>query len=212
LVRINLVHPKPKPELVGRFDGFTAAKGTIDDQLVLIGASPAAFVKGETGSWGVGLLDRAKTEFSFRVLGQGLQSVTPLTARLALAMEDTGYGKTRIARIDLVTGSRRDLAELAGAPAFVDAEAPPLVTVATNLGVALRNLETGVQMTLPDKPNVRRTEAGILVWTQGKPDTCSLYSPERFLKLASLVKVTEKKRGEPKAIEQSKPTKRIPPN
>jgi len=206
LVRVNLTLAKPKPELVGRFDGFSVASGAIDDQLVLVGASPAAFVKGEAGAWGVGSLDRAKGEFGFRPLGQGLRSATILSPRLALAMEDTGYGKVRVARIDLVSGARRDIAEVPGVPTLVDGQLPALAMISTNLGPALRNLETGAQVMLPVKPEVRRTSAGILVWGQGKPESCSLYSPERFLKLASVGKAAE-----PKQVEQSKPTKRIPP-
>lgn len=211
LVRVNLKLAKPKPELIGRFDGLSVARTLLDDQLVLIGASPAAFVRSETGAWGVGLLDRAKGEFAFNPLGQGLRSAIALSPRLALAMEDTGYGKVRVVRIDLVTGARRDVAELSGAPTFIDRETPALALVPTNLGDALRNLETGAQMSLPAKPVIRRTNAGILVWNEGQAETCTLYSPERFLKLASAAKVVGQKPNPAESVQQSKPTKRIPP-
>ncbi len=210
LVRVNLKLAKPKPELVGKMDGFSVATGKIDDQLVLVGASPAAFIKNESGAWGVGALDRTSSEFTFRPLGSGLRSVTALSPRLAIAMEDTGYGKIRVVRIDLVSGARRDIAELPGVPTLVDTAAPALVTVSSNLGPALRNLETGAEMSLPAKPAVRRTSAGILVWNVGQPETCALYSPERFLKLASAGK-PDPKATQPAKSEQSKPTKRIPP-
>lgn len=206
LVRVNLGQPKPKPELVGCFEGWSMAKGPIADKLVLLGTSPAVFSRNEDGSWGLAKFDRLKKEFSFTTLGQGLIDAVTLSPRLALAMEQTDYGKVRVTRMDLVSGARRDLAELSGNPSFLDAQMPPLVLVPTNLGPALRNLETGVQLNLPAKPVVRRTVAGILVWTEGKPETGALYSPERFLRLATVSKAPAK----PDAAQQSKVT-RVPP-
>jgi hypothetical protein len=205
LVRVNLSQAKPKPELVGKFEGRSMAKGAIDDKLVLIGTSPAAFTKNADGSWGLATFDRLKKEFAFKTLGQSLLDAVTLSPRLALAMEKTDYGKVRVTRMDLVTGARRDLAELSGEPAFLDAGLPPLVRVPTNLGPALRNLETGVQMNLPAKPVVRRTPAGIIVWPEGKPELGALYSPERFLRLATVGKVAA-----PAETGQS-PVKRTPP-
>lgn len=206
LVKVNLKTPKPKPELVGRFDGYSVAKGPIGDQLVLLGTSPASFVSQPDGGWGVGTYDRLKKEFGFKLLGRSLDAAVALSPRLALAMERTDYGKVRVARIDLVTGARRDVAEFSGSPAFVDSEIPPLVRVPTNLGSALRNLETGVQLNLPEKAEIRRTAGGILVWPGGRPEGASLYSPERFLKLASVGKTVPQ--GD---LPQSKPTIKKPP-
>lgn len=207
LVKVNLKQDKPKPELVGRFGGFTAARGQVDDQLVLVAGSPAAFVRTEDGKWGVSSYNRETNAFAFTPLGQSLRAATTLSPRLAIAMEDTGYGRVRVARIDLTTAARRDVAELVGEPKFVDSGVPPLAIVPTNLGLALRNLDTGVQMLLPEKPVVRRTDAGILVWAEGEPKSAALYSPERFLKLAVAAAPPATK----STTEQSKPTKRIPP-
>lgn len=206
LVRVNFSQAKPKPELVGRFEGTSMARGTLDDKLVLIGTSPGAFTRRDDGSWGLATFDRLSKEFAFKPLGESLLDVVTLSPKLALAMERTDYGKVRVARMDLVSGARRDLAELTGVPEFLDTGQPPLVWVPTNLGPALRNLETGVQMNLPEKPVVRRTPAGIIVWPTGKPELGALYSPERFLRLATVTKAPVT----PEKGQQSK-VKRTPP-
>ena len=83
-----------------------------------------------------------------------------------------------------------------------------MAIVPTNLGPALNNLDTGAELLLPDKPMVKRTAAGMLVWSTGKPSACVLYSPERFVKLAV---AAPDKVEKPAVRDQSKPTKRIPP-
>lgn len=223
LVKVNLGLSKPKPELVGKFEGMTPGGVPVDDQLLVAPAGPqgnpvlSALVRKADSTWGLATYDRLEKVFGFRAFGSGLLKAFPISSRLVLAMEATDYGKVRVARVDLTTGSRRELAELPGSPAFVDAEAPPLVKVATNLGLALRNLETGVQLNLPDKPVVRRTQAGILVWQDGKPEAAALYSPERFLRLATATKASappkpaDQAKPAPKSGEQSKPTVRKKP-
>jgi hypothetical protein len=205
LVKVNLKLPKPKPELVGKFDGFTVAKAAVDDQLLLLGSSPAAFVSRPDRGWGVGTFDRAKKAFAFQPLGLDLMDAIALSPRLALAMEKTDYGKVRVSRFDLVTGARRDVAELDGKPTFVDSSVPPLARVPTNLGEALRNLETGVQLMLPQNAIVRRTPAGLIIWPSRKPQLAALFAPERFLKLASV------KAAPPAETEQGSPTAHKPP-
>jgi len=223
LVKVNLGLAKPKPELVGRFEGMTPGGVAVDDQLMVAPAGPqgtpvlSALVRKTDATWGLATYDRLEKVFAFKSFGSGLLKAFPISSRLVLAMEATDYGKVRVARVDLTTGSRRELAELPGSPAFIDAEAPPLVKVPTNLGFALRNLETGVQLNLPDKPVVRRTQAGILVWQDGKPEGAALYSPERFLRLATATKAStqpkpvEQAKPPQKAREQSKPTVRKKP-
>ncbi len=184
LVKVNLKNPKPKPELVGKFDGLTVSHKPIDDRLIFIGDQLGAFVRKADDTWGTATVKDGK--FSIAPGGTALVDATMLSGRTAIVCEATTYGKTRIARMDLTSGARRDLAEVTGLPELVDGNMPPLAVVPTNLGPALRNLDTAAQVGLPANPMIRRTGAGILIFPTGKPEEAALYSPERFLKLATV--------------------------
>lgn len=186
LVKVNLGNAKPKPELIGRFEGFSLGMDPAD--ALLIGEQALIGVTRKADAWGVARYGLESKLFTFEPKGQSLAEAMALSGRTLLLSEITTYKKTRIVRYDIPTDSMRAIAEVTGKVSLVDGERPPLAVVQTNLGPALRNFETGVQATLPKDALVRRTPAGILIWPKGKPEEAAVYSPERFLRLARATK------------------------
>lgn len=186
LTKVDLSHERPKPELVGRFDGFSL--GLKPSESLMIGEQSIVTLTRRGPEWGVARFGLDSKLFTFDPKGQGLAEGMALSGRTLLLSEVTTYNKTRIVRFDIPTDSMRPVAEVAGKVSLVDGERPPLGLIQTNLGPALRNFETGVQMNLAADSVVRRTPAGVLVWPKGKPLDAAVYSPERFLRLARATK------------------------
>lgn len=186
LVKVNLTAEKPKPELVGRFDGF--ALGLRASESLMIGEQALVVLTKRGSEWGIGRFGLESKLFTFEPKGQGASEAMALSGRTLLLSEITSYNKTRIVRYDIPTDSMRPVAEVSGKATLVDGERPPLAIIQTNLGPALRNFETGVQTSLPADAVVRRTPAGILIWPKSKPEEGSVFSPERFLRLARATK------------------------
>ncbi len=184
LVNVKLTDPRPKPHLLGRFEGMSLSRRATDDRLFAFGESVGVFTIGEEGKWGLATYHRKTDKFALKEYGVGLSDYIPISGKMFLIAEDASYGKTVIARIDLNTGSRRNLMESNGDVSLVDRNRPFLAEVQTNLGPALLNMETGCVLAIPPRAAVRRTPFGVLIWPSGKPDLASLYSFERFLRLA----------------------------
>lgn len=188
LVSVKLTDAKPVPKLLGRFSGISLSQRATDDRLFAFGESVGVFSVNADGKWGLATYHRKTDEFAFKEYGTGLSDYIPIAGKMFLIAEDSSYGKTVIARIDLNTGSRRNLMESTGDVRLVDRNRPFLAEIQTNLGPALLNMETGCEMSLPPRSAVRRTPFGVLVWPSGKPELASLYSFERFLKLTAVKK------------------------
>lgn len=184
LVSVKLTDPRPLPKLLGRFDGMSLSQRATDDRLFPFGESVGVFSVRPDGKWGLATFHRKTDKFAFKPYGEGLADYIPIAGKMFLIAEDAKYGKTVIARIDLNTGSRRNLMEANGDVSLVDRQRPFLAEIKTNLGPALQNMETGCLMAIPARAAVRRTPFGILTWPPGKPDQAALYSFERFMRLA----------------------------
>jgi len=186
LVSVKLTDPKPLPVLLGRFDGTSLSQRATDDRLFPFGESVGVFSTRQDGKWGLATYHRKTNKFDFKEYGRGLADYIPISGKMFLIAEDSGYGKVVIARIDLNTGSRRNLMEANGEVSLVDRQRPFLAEIRTNLGPAIQNMETGCIMAIPAQAAVRRTPFGILTWPPGKPEQAALYSFERFMKLATV--------------------------
>lgn len=184
LVSINLDDAKPKWKLLGKFNGSSLSKSSVESRLFPQGASVCMFAIQPSGSWGLASYEPSKAAFAFKELGKDLEDYLYIGGKMFMIAEATSYGKTRLARYDLGTGARRDLMEAKGDILLVDDNKPYLVEVQTNLGPALRNLETGAQLAIPPRSAVRRTPFGVLVWPVDDPKQAVLYSFERYVRLA----------------------------
>lgn len=186
LVSVKLTDAKPMPKLIGRLTGMSLSRRATDDRLFAFGESVGAFTVDDNGKWGLATYHRKTDKFDFSPYGEGLSDYIWISGKMFLIAEEADYGKTIIARIDLNTGSRRNLMEANGEVRLIDRNRPFLAEITTNLGPALYNMETGCMLAIAPKAAVRRTPFGVLIWPNGQPEKASLYSFERFLKLASV--------------------------
>lgn len=186
LVSVKFTDVRPVPKLIGRFDGMSLSQRATDDRLFAFGESVGVFTVRPDGKWGLATYHRRSDKFAFKEYGTGLSDYIPISGKMFLIAEDSNYGKTVIARIDLNTGSRRNLMESNGGVSLVDRNRPFLAEIQTNLGPALLNMETGCEIALPARAAVRRTPFGVLIWPSGQPAQAALYSFERFVRLATV--------------------------
>lgn len=183
LVAVNFADERPKPRLLGRFEGLTF-QGT-ENGLFVRGTQLSALVQNRNG-WGFGLFDPANGKFAFQGMGQSASNIYRAGNDLLYSAEALTDGRTLVSSTDLASGEKVDVLEARGAVKFSVVERPYLAEFASNLGPVLRNLETGVQMVLPAKAQYRKTQFGIVVWPEGEPAKAILYSNERYLRLATV--------------------------
>jgi hypothetical protein len=182
LVAVDLSHENPKPRLLGRFDGFTLSRKTIDEQLFIQANRLNAILQKED-NWGIGSYNVLDEAFDFVTLGDKLKQFLPQKWPLARFVEETAYGTTLGGQTHLLDANRKTLAEASGPMRFLDVEDPPLVSLK---GPALRNVETGSELKLPAAYGVRRGKFGVLVWAPEKgPTSATLYDPEAWKTLAT---------------------------
>lgn len=186
LVSVKLTEARPKPHLIGRFGGMSLSRRATDDRLFTFGESVGIFANHANGKWGLATYHRKTDKFDFKEYGTGLSDYIPISGKMFLIAEEATYGKTVIARVDLNTGSRRNLMEASGDVRLVDRNRPFLAEILTNLGPALYNMETGCMMSIPARSAIRRTPFGVLIWPATDPARAALYSFERFLRLATV--------------------------
>ncbi|MFY9235456.1 MAG: hypothetical protein WAO58_13470 [Fimbriimonadaceae bacterium] len=186
LVEVDFEEEMPAPKLLGRFDGLSLAKAPVDDKLLILG-NQLAIVARMGGGWGVARYDPESTVFTSVMLGQSLTRYDALNHRLGLFQEPTTYGTTRVGRVDLANGFRRDLFETRGTAELLDQEEPLLFVLRRRGGPWLRNSETGAEVKIPASARVRKVAAGVLVWSPAlKPTFAALYDPSRWAVLARM--------------------------
>jgi hypothetical protein len=180
LMSVDLTDPKAKPKLVAKLPGRSLATRPIDSQLVVIeGRLTAVAQKGD--AWGMASFDPTLKLFVFNRLGEKLKSYTPINARLGAFVEGTDYGALVAGRVDLVTRTRKTLAESKGSVKFLDGLDPLLVVVTRGETVTVINTVTAAEVRLPASSALRRTSRGVAVWSPYKaPKHAWLYDPARW--------------------------------
>jgi hypothetical protein len=180
LEALVLTEKKPKPKLIGRFDGLSTATLPVDDQLFVLQDQLAAVTR-QDAVWGLSTFNVGRTAFEWQPYGARLTGFLPVGVRGGLFVERTDWGTTAGGRVDFVGKVRRDLFEGRGQMRFLDSAKPPLATIGTPPSSSLRNGETGAALPLPASSGVRRTARGILVWYPATaPTSATLYEPERW--------------------------------
>lgn len=207
LVRIELLKPNAKPELLGKYDATSLAALNIDDQLFNWNGQLAVIGRSDQ-TWGLGQFDIAKNEFRYEELGTGLLDFRiPKLGRL-LVREKTSYDTTVIARVDLKTLSRRLLSDSAGRVSLVDSEEPALAIVERGPAKSLHNLESAVMAGIFADEKVYRAFDCILLI--GKTNA-RLLTLNRFEQICSTkVESKPKKLADPSAATRTRRGPRAP--
>ena len=180
LVKVDLIDKKPIVEMVGRFDGFSTARGTLGDELSAYeGQLMAVTTQGE--AWGIARYRVRERKFGYDIAGARLTRATGIGSRTVVVEELTDYGTSILARVYLPNGTRRNLIEVRGTVALVDRAEPLLARVTDSRGRSLRNLDTGAVLPLPGEVRAERTPMGVLVASPPiKPTAALLYDPVRW--------------------------------
>lgn len=181
LVKVDLDSGALKPSLVGKFDGLSLAGEPVDDKVFLLGGALCVITKSESG-WSLAKYDPALKTFSSDALGVGLVSFTPLGREMGVFVEKKQTGSLMIGRIDLSTGTRRNLHETREPVEILDGKRPSVAILGHSW---LLNLESGAKTPVPAGAGVRRTPAGVLVWWPlSAPTKAVMLDPERWTQLA----------------------------
>ena len=182
LVKVDLDSDALKPALVGKFDGLSMATEPVDDKLFLLGGSLCVITRSESG-WSLAKYDPALKTFSSDALGVGLVAYTQLGREMGIFVEKRPAGTLMVGRIDLATGSRRNLHETRQPVQILDGSRPSIAILGRSW---LLNLESGAKTPVPAGAVVRRTTAGILVWwPAGEPIKAVMLDPDRWTQLAT---------------------------
>jgi hypothetical protein len=185
LAAVDLTSTRPKPQVLGRFDGLSLGRGGIDDRLFLREESIEAIVQSDHG-WGVGRFDPKLDSFSFRALGEKLLTYAPLASDTGLYVEETAYGLTSAGEINLPTGDKHLLFEGRGPARFPDTLKPRLLIGNASNGRVLLNADTGAETMIGSSDEVRRAGDLVLVWSPpAAPKSARLFSPDRWEEVAS---------------------------
>jgi hypothetical protein len=178
LVKVDLKEEKPKPKLVGRFDGLSLDLRPGMSRLFIRETKPAVWVKSED-RWGLALFDPSNGVFEFKRVGGPVD-------RVELVIERTGHPSRILCRWDKATLAKRELVETRGSVKLLDDKEPWIAVLREDEGEFLQNLDSGARQRLPKESAVRRTEIGILVWSpEAKPKSATLYELSRWTKLGS---------------------------
>jgi hypothetical protein len=181
LVKVDLEAKVPTPKLMGRFEGMSLANRPIDDKLFLIGGALCAVTRTKT-AWMLARFDPVAETFSSEEEGRRLAAYKVLGREMGIYIEVQQSGTKLVGRVDLISGSRRDLLETR-LPVFILDDKRPSIAILK--GATLHNLESAIETPMPADAAVRRTSAGVLVWwPAAAPEKATMLSPERWLPLA----------------------------
>jgi hypothetical protein len=184
LVLVNLESEKPKPQLLGRFEGLSLDLRSGQSRLFIRDGKPSAWVK-TPEAWGLAQYDPDAKQFSFRPVGGMPELVEKLSDRFGWSLERTPHGTRILSRWDAQSLARRELLETKGTARLLDAETPWIAIVHDEEDSYLQNLETGAKVRLPANPSARRTALGVLLWSPAsRPDRAYLYDPAHWKRLA----------------------------
>lgn len=186
VVGIDMSQKQLQPKLVGRLDGFSYAKGIVDDRLEVRDGGLSAFtVRGE--EWGLSTISPESGSKSFASFGPKAASARLIPGGVkAIGLSPTPYGTTLVTLVDLGTQKSRLAAEVRGQIRGV--VEPNLIHWREGSQNVFTNLETGAELRPAWDAVPVATALGLLIWSPSvNPDKAALYEPSAFRLLASWV-------------------------
>jgi hypothetical protein len=184
LVALALDGPKPKPRVIGRFEGLTLSSRSIDDKMSLRDGGLEVIAQAKD-AWGVSRFDPKSEEFSFRGLGDKLQSYLSLSSAKGLFSESTAFGTCMVGEIDLGDGTRKLLYQGRGAARFVDKLTPRIIVATTPGGRILVNAATGAEVSIGSSDEVARAGKYVVTWSPSdSPKQARAFDPQRWTEIA----------------------------
>lgn len=175
LVELDFAQDLPKPKLVGRFQGLSAAQGLIDEELHAM--QEHLLVVTETGAdWGIARFHTAEPGFAYTGAGSSLVHHEWRSDRILYA-ETTAFGMTVAGVFDLASETRRDAIETRGLLSFLPLQHDAAV-IRFKSTTYVRSMESGAESRLNPDAGFLPTELGLLVYSPSvKPNRATVYDP-----------------------------------
>lgn len=187
LIKVDTTTAEPKPEFVAKMPGTSLAKGEVDDQLFKLGTKLATLSE-MNGDWGISAFALEDNATTYTKFGHGLvNAAVQRETSTAYFTDRTAYGTQLAGEVDLVNMVRTNAAEARGTITYVSTK-PPILRIADDRGVALRFLDTGADVRVPEGTEARMTGIGVLTWApKDRPSRAALYEPTRWIMLSTWV-------------------------
>ncbi|MCB0825081.1 MAG: hypothetical protein KDC26_02725 [Armatimonadetes bacterium] len=184
LTKTSFKNGNPTTTLLGKFEGFSTAKGRVNDKLNL-NDNKLTVPTLQGNELGVETYDIASGLFSR--LGVGEVNIED-----AKIIEGSRYGFTikmspaktyLIGLFDTTQGQHEMAAEIRGS--LVNVYKPSILCYLRGNQKVLVNLMTGAEIALPRDVEIREVTQGLLIWTPGdKPTQATLYTYGGFRTIA----------------------------
>lgn len=187
LVLLDLSGPTPKTRLVGRFDGFSSARGRVADKLNRSGVRLVVPTR-TPERLGVASYVPAEDVFGWQpqapaaeVAGADATLIPGSMTGITLARGPAGL--LRIGQFEEAENSWAPVAELRGN--VLGLYSPGLIQYRRGSERVLLNLSTGAELPVPDNCGVDVNPQGVLLWApERNPTVAALYTHGAFRTLA----------------------------
>jgi len=180
LFKVDLTEEKPKPKLLGKFEGLSISLRPGRSALFPRDGKPSAWIRLEE-AWGLGSYDSESEIFEFKRIGNRLEKVELLTDSMGWFVEQTASPSYVLYRWDTSSLVKRQLLESPGTIDLVIKKDPWIALIVEEGSAYLQNVSTGARMQLPPDSAYRGTGFGVLVWTpEEKPRSAVLFDPARW--------------------------------
>ena len=180
LFKVELTDEKPKPQLLGRFDGLSLNLKPGKSALFPRDGKPSVWMK--TGdAWGLGSYDQEIEIFEFKRIGNALERIEMISDRFGWYVERTAMPSFVLYRWDSSSFARKQLLEAAGPMRIVNKSEPWIAEIEEGDDLYLQNATTGARIQLPPEAGYRATSHGVLVWTPAqRPRSAVLFDSSRW--------------------------------
>ncbi|MDI9636704.1 hypothetical protein QPK87_09795 [Kamptonema cortianum] len=183
LLELDLSTRTPIAKLLGRFEGFSYARGRVNDKLVHENGELLVLTRiGEDVR--VCAYSIAKGEFRYESVGQGIGDLKLIEgSQFGLCIGKSPAGTVLVSLIDRKRAQIREAAEVRGT--ILGAYAPSLLHFFDGSSYHLRNLDSASELNVPKDCGIASAGDGVLIWTpKVRPMSAGLYSPSSFRLLA----------------------------
>lgn len=177
VVRLNLADSLPQAEVIGKFEGFSFARGLVGNQLRLLRPGVLATPARKDGSWGISLLDVHTGTTIYREIGRQVSTASLYPEQnLIVTQSLTPYGTLLIGIANLETNRHRYVDEVRGR--LVGFEPDGYIRFMRGEAHFIRNVLSGAERQIPIDSQVRGTSQGLLLWSPAaNPNNATLLDP-----------------------------------
>ena len=182
LVSIDASGEAPKVNLIGRFIGYTSARGPVRDELYSAGERLFAVTRSESG-FGVGDYSTTDKKIGYRII-PGVIDRIALFGKHFLSESKTAYGTTIVGLFDPATLSHRTVLETRGE--LMPSHLQSAIRVKENGVSYYQSLSTGALFEVSSGWSYAETKAGVLAWSPASaPTQAKLIEPNGWIVIAT---------------------------